>query len=328
MINKIYEHERFKIIFEYSPIAIWEEDFSAVGRLREKLKARKVNNIRAYLSKNIDLVKETFRSLKILDVNKAALDLYGAKTKHELLSNWGKTFHKEAISVIIDEFATLIEGNDVFEATFKSKTLSGKIYDVAMKVSVPEIYKDSFRRVIVTLRDISVQKKYERHLKRLAQTDGLTNVLNHNAICYRLEEEFMRAKRYHLDLSCLMIDLDYFKKINDQYGHQKGDQILKKTAKLIKGNLREVDVVGRYGGDEFLVILPETPPENAKLAAGRLKDFFSKLAAEGKLMRSTLSIGVGGRPSENIKSAKDLINKIDKAMYLAKKAGRNQIAMA
>ena len=320
-----YQHERFRIIFEYSPIAIWEEDFSILGKLRTRLKTLGVKDSRDYLSKHIDVVKQTFRGLKVLDVNRAALDLYGAKTKKELMSNLGRTFHKEAIPVLIDEFASLLEGKEVFEAVFKSKTLDGRVYDVAMKVSVPEIYKESFKRVVVTLRDISVQKRYERHLKRLAQTDGLTKVLNHSAISYRLEEEFMRAKRYHLDLSCMMIDLDNFKDINDHYGHQKGDQVLKRTAKLIKQNLRDVDVVGRYGGDEFLVILPETSPESAKVAAMRLKNFFSNLLQNKHTVYSTLSIGVGGRPSANVNSAKDLIIKIDKAMYASKKNGRNQM---
>src|SRR6185503_10581854 len=111
-------------------------------------------------------------------------------------------------------------------------------------------------------------------LKRLAQTDGLTSVLNHGTIRERLEEEFMRARRYKLDLSILMIDMDKFKQINDERGHQKGDLVLRQTANLIKENLREVDLVGRYGGDEFMAILPETSPQNARYAAERIRALF------------------------------------------------------
>lgn len=327
MAKRNYETERLKLIFEYSPIAIWEEDFSVLGKLKKTLKSQKVRDVRGYLENHIDVVKKTFRGLRVVDVNKAALELYGARNKKELMSRLGKRFHRDAIPVLIDEFVTLLSGKDTFEAIFKSRTLNGKVYDVVMRVSVPEVYKESFKRVIVTFQDISIQKKYEKHLKRLAHTDGLTKVLNHNAICERLEDEWRRAKRYHLDLSCFMIDLDKFKWINDKFGHQKGDIVLKKTAEFIRRNLREVDMVGRYGGDEFLVILPETPPENAHIAAERIRSLFSNFVINDKKMFSTLSIGIGGRPPETANTVRELISKIDRAMYTAKKSGGNRIAI-
>ena len=322
-----YERERLRIIFEYSPIAIWEEDFSAIADLKKFLQGKKVKDVRSFLRQNTKYVKDTFRKLKVLDVNKAALNLYGAKTKEELLYNLGKTIHKDAINVLADEFAALIEGKDIFEAVFKSKTLNGKLYDVKIRVSVPDVYKHSFKRVIVTLQDISVEKKYERHLKRLAQTDGLTGLLNHNAVAYRLAEEFSRAQRYHLDLSCLMIDLDDFKLVNDKLGHQKGNQVLKKAAQTLKSCLREVDVIGRYGGDEFLVILPETDCQSARIPAERLRKLFEEMSHDKKspLKGITLSIGIGGRPMAHVKTAVQLVNRIDKAMYHAKKLGGNRI---
>ena len=325
-----YEKERLRIIFEYSPVAIWEEDFSALAKLRIKLKKLGATNYRKYLKDHPELVKETFRGLKVLDVNNAALDLYGAKTKQELIANLGKTIHKEAMVVLVDEFVTLLEGRRIFEAEFKSKTLSGVLlYDVAMRVSVPEIYKDTFKRVIVTLQDISVQKKLERHLRKLAQTDGLTGFLNHNAINRKLEEEFRRAKRYDLKLSCLMIDLDRFKMINDKFGHPKGNQVLRHVAMVIHQNLREVDFVGRYGGDEFIIILPETSQENARVVAQRLISVFSTRWRGGKSLFNniTLSIGISGLPADDVKTVKGLIAKTDKAMYTAKQKGRNSFAI-
>ncbi len=200
-IKDAYEKERLRIIFEYSPIAIWEEDFSAVAKLKTALEKKQVTNVRKYLKAHPELVKKTFRELKVLDVNKAAIHLYGAKSKKELIENLGKSFNRDIINVMTNEFVTLIEGSTTFEAEFKSRTLSGQSYDVSLRVSVPDMYKDTFERVIVTFLDISIQKKMERHLRRMAQTDSLTGVLNHVAIKRRFKEEYIRAKRYRESLS-------------------------------------------------------------------------------------------------------------------------------
>ncbi|MBF0479057.1 MAG: GGDEF domain-containing protein [Candidatus Omnitrophica bacterium] len=325
----MYDKEKFQMIFEYSPIAIWEEDFSAVAELGEYLKKRKVTDIKKYLTEHPKLVTETFCKLKILDVNIAALELYGAKTKKQLIDNLGKVVHKSALATFVDEFSALLSGQNTFETEFKSRTLGGRLYDVHLKVSVPEIYKTTFKRVVVTLQDISVQKRYERHLKQLAQIDGMTKVLNHSAIEYRLEEEIARSKRYRLELACMMIDMDNFKQVNDKYGHQKGDQVIKKTAELIRQHLREVDIVGRYGGDEFIIILPETPKQNAITAAERLRKLFDDRMHDMsvKIPFCTVSIGVGGMPDSDVNSSKDMIKKIDHGMYEAKKSGKNCVIL-
>ena len=325
------EQERFRLIFEHSPIAIWEEDFSQVTRLLQKLKKQKIGDIRKYLTQHSDIVVKTFRNIKILDVNKAALTLYGARTKRELIKNFGRTFAVGAIKIFIDEFVALAEGQKFFQAEFKSKTLSGKLYDVLLRVSVPDGYERSFSRIIVTLQDITEQKRLEQHLKRMAQLDSLTKLLNSRAISKRVEEELIRAKRYNLDLSCLMIDIDYFKVINDKFGHQKGDQILKRVALLVRDSLRRSDIIGRYGGDEFFVILTDTKSENATVAADRLRKIvstYSFKSTKKSPIKLTISIGISGYPSKDVKDFRDLIAQADKALYLAKASGRDYFVMA
>ncbi len=316
------EKDQFKWIFEYSPVAIWAEDFSALAKLRDQLKKQKVKNVREYLSQNKDLVIKTFRQIKILDVNKAAVKLYGAKNKKEVIANLGKKVPKGVADVLIDEFATLLEGRD-FETEFKSKTLYGQKHDVLMRVSIPEPYRGSFKRVLVSLEDITPIKKLQAQLKRVANLDGLTGLLNQKAIKSRMEEEVLRAKRYKEKLSCMMIDLDFFKSVNDTQGHQKGDKLLKDVASLLKKSIRKVDIVGRYGGDEFLIILPETPPINAKIPALRIQvKMFQKLRAYPDV---TMSIGICGYPCKGVNDFKDLIAKADEAMYRSKSLGRNRI---
>ena len=152
--------------------------------------------------------------------------------------------------------------------------------------------------------DITPWKELERQLRRRSQLDGLTKLYNHNTINRCLEEELIRAKRYGLSLSCIMIDLDHFKIVDDKFGHQRGDNVLKKVAKMIKDCFRKADIVGRYGGDEFLVILPETKTENAKIAAKRIHRIFEEKILKYQQLMSfhiSLSMGIAGYPSKKVK---------------------------
>ena len=185
----------------------------------------------------------------------------------------------------------------------------------------------SLSRIILTFQDITQRKNLELKLQKQAQIDSLTKLLNHKAIFRSLKCEIARAHKYQLNMSCLMIDVDGFKKVNDNFGHLKGDRVLRHVADILRKTLRKSDVIGRYGGDEFLIILPETPPESAKIAAKRICDLTQSLAGspEKSSQYVTVSIGVGGRPSQNVRSAHELITKIDKALYAAKKNGRSRI---
>ncbi len=325
------QQERFRLIFEHSPVAIWEEDFSCFARLIKQLKDHHVGDIAKYLAQHPDIVIKTFRQTKILDVNKAALALYGAKNKQELISNFGKTFTAGAVKTLINEFIALASGSRYFETEFKSKTLDGKLYDVVLRVSVPDGYEKTFSRVIVTIQNITDRKRLELHLKKMAQQDALTKLLNSRAISKRLEEELIRSRRYHSDLSCMMLDVDYFKTINDRFGHQRGDQILKRVAALIKNGLRRSDIVGRYGGDEFFIILTETRPQNARVAAERLRQIVSALSfksSRGAPLKISISVGISGFPSPEIKDYRDLITQADRALYLAKASGRDCVVIS
>ncbi|MBZ0165950.1 MAG: GGDEF domain-containing protein, partial [Candidatus Omnitrophica bacterium] len=222
----------------------------------------------------------------------------------------------------------LINGEWEFASEFKTRTMQRKYHDVMLRLAVPKEHRQDLKRVVITVQDITRQKQFERNLKKLAQTDGLTELWNHSAILRRLEEEFKRAFRYNKDLSCLMVDLDHFKGINDLCGHQRGDKVLRQSAQMIRSFVREVDVVGRYGGDEFLIILPETPVDKAHIVAERLVNVFDGLTNNKKSeIFSTVSVGIAGVPNSSIKTPKMLLAQVDRAMYRAKKAGRNTSAI-
>lgn len=167
-------------------------------------------------------------------------------------------------------------------------------------------------------------------LKRLSITDPLTGLLNRRYLQDRLEEELARSKRHDRVLCLLMMDLDGFKYYNDTYGHLLGDRILKSTAEVIMKSVRTMDVVSRYGGDEFVIIFPETELAVATSIAHRLGDDISKkvLAAESSVRESdrtiTASIGIVTYPRDGTTTTK-LLDNADKAMYRAKYAGKNKI---
>lgn len=316
----------YRQIFDKAPVAIVEIDFGVIHDLARDLKEQTVSNIRKFLSDHTALVKKTFKNIKILNANRAAFDLWECGSKTELSERLHAHFQGASLDVLVEMFVSFLQEETAFTSEFKLKTSHKKYLDIFLKTAVD---KGDFRRALFTFQDITIWKRVERQLRKKSQLDGLTKLYNHNAISERLEEELIRAKRYGLSLSCLMVDLDHFKVINDQFGHQRGDQVLKKVASMIKNCVRKVDLVGRYGGDEFLVILPETKAEFAKYAAARIQKIFSEKSFRYRnniTFRITLSIGISGFPSKKIKDAKEMISLSDRAMYMAKKAGRNRIA--
>ena len=163
--------------------------------------------------------------------------------------------------------------------------------------------------------------------------DPLTGVYNRRYLDRRLNEEVSRARRHGLPLTVLMLDIDHFKRINDDHGHQAGDQVLAQFADLTKRQLREPDLVARYGGEEFLVIAPQTKRHDALNLAERLRARIESntftvtdMAAQGERLeiRVTCSIGVAGL-SDEIVRADMLVHCADKNMYHAKHAGRNRV---
>ncbi len=330
-MRKNYSREKFRLIFENSPVPIWEEDISALVELRKYLKDRTVTNIHKYLLEHKELFAKTFSSLRILNANKAALAMCGAMDKDQIIPGFARNLTKEIFEAMVGKFAALLSGKTYFEAEIRGKSFKDKSYEVLFRVSLPEESRGNLSRAIVTLQDITELKKMERHLRTLAQLDSLTKLYNHRTILNRLEAELIRAKRYGSSLSCLMIDVDHFKIINDEYGHQKGDQVIRRVANTLRQSVRQVDVIGRYGGDEFLVILPETKAQNAKVAATRIQAVFELKKFQVRSDQSiliALSIGISGYPDKQVKEVKDLIAKADKAMYAAKKMGSNRIVIA
>jgi diguanylate cyclase (GGDEF)-like protein len=169
-----------------------------------------------------------------------------------------------------------------------------------------------------------------RRLEEMATTDELTQLYNRHFIWRELKGEFARSLRFNLDLSCLMIDLDFFKDINDRYGHQAGDRILKEFSVLLQENSRELDTLARFGGEEFLAILPQTDSKGAKIQAERIRDEVANHSFsidDQATLRLTISIGIASYPDSRIRVMEDLIKIADEALYASKAQGRNRVSL-
>ena len=187
------------------------------------------------------------------------------------------------------------------------------------------------------LQDTLVQRNRELEFKQqallaLSRTDPLTGLFNRRYFEERLSLEFARAQRYHAPLSCLMIDVDHFKAINDSYGHAFGDQVLRELAKIANRQLRDVDLLARYGGEELIALLPETGPKQAVRVGERIRLAIAALRFDNPLpsagrgpVHCTVSIGAASSTLPRIQSSEALLRAADSSLYAAKWSGKNSV---
>ncbi|GFO59414.1 diguanylate cyclase response regulator [Geomonas silvestris] len=185
-------------------------------------------------------------------------------------------------------------------------------------------------RVKVQLKIKSLQdelKKANELLKRLTNIDHLTNLFNRRYLAEILDGEFFRARRNKEELSLIIFDIDYFKKVNDTFGHQNGDIVLSAVAQLAQRQLRAYDSAARYGGEEFVLVIPGTGLSGAVMAAERLRQAVLEHSFPAPMedLTVTISLGVATYPSPTVDSVDSLFRRADEALYRAKQNGRNRV---
>lgn len=277
------------------------------------------------------IIDDEFR---IIRANEAYATLK-KKTVDDLI---GRKCHK-----VLENRSSVCEGC-VVDKSFNSSDLCVKEKDIitadGLKTWV-EIYTypileedGSISHIIEYTRDITERKRSEEEkhrlivtLEHLSRTDGLTGLMNRRALNEILTYELDRARRYVSPLSLILCDIDGFKEINDTYGHDVGDRVLQTISATLKMLLRKIDTAGRYGGDEFMLILPETAREGAENLAGKLLAVMGEAnlnLPDGKPLRLSMSIGIAA-PLEDEDDIDSLIKRADDAMYASKLGGRNRI---
>lgn len=204
-----------------------------------------------------------------------------------------------------------------------------------LAIDAGPIYDESGKLIAVveTLRDMTAQKEAQDELQRLATRDGLTSVANRRSFDDTLNSEWRRASRESRALSLLMIDVDYFKRFNDTYGHQGGDDCLRLVAEAMSNVVKRTsDSIARYGGEEFAILLPATEPEGAVIVAERIREAVEAMAmphAGSEIAEHvTVSIGVASVNVQHGTMPANLVALADAALYRAKREGRNRVVQA
>lgn len=277
--------------------------------------------------------------LKRVGMERKASEIF---TLYEMTKEITKKFHeKEAFEVFLKNLKENVSFEDCRFVDVQSQDLKEiraagyylflltekrkKLGYLAFK-GVPEEHRDKVsilgHQFALALRRVKLYVEIEK----LAITDSLTGVHTRRYFWERFEEELKRSAMRKLTLSFLMIDVDFFKSFNDRYGHLAGDQILKEVAIIIKESIREIDIAGRYGGEEFCIVLPDTDRDRAYYVAERIRSSVENtpIKAYDVTVKATVSIGLANSPLDG-ELANELMDKADWALFRAKKSGRNCI---
>jgi len=361
--KKVFSSDDLRAISAFAnEAAIAMENIRLQKEIKDELKEHaliyKINNLisstldlEAVLIKVVKSIRKYFNylicDLLLLDEQKenlyiAAADGYLAESRRNIWIKLGEgVTGKVAVSgkpllvTDVTKFEGYIQGakeiRSEMAVPLKVKDKLIGVFNVESKK--PDTFDERDIRLLSILSTpvaIAIQNaRLHQQMKNLAITDELTGLHNFRYLKERLEEEVKRAQRYERPLALIMADIDYFKKYNDTYGHPKGNKVLKILADILKVSVREVDIVGRYGGEEFIIILPEASEDEAREIAERIRLKVERYKFinnknhpdETKL---TLSLGVTSCFQESI-APEGLIYKVDQALYQAKRKGRNRV---
>ncbi len=333
--------ERFRTIFQTAEVALVELEYDPLKDALERVRKSGIKSWRKYFDENPDFVRLASELVKTVDVNHAAVKLFEAQRREDLLGPL-KVFLFDPESENFKKFMTAIASSEkYYQGESDLLTIKQNHIRTIVNLAVP-LKGAKFNNLLVSLVDITERSRVEqekdlllnklhqlnRQLETLAVTDGLTRLYNHRFFMESLSREFSRAVRHGRPLSLLIADIDDFKKFNDTYGHQVGDEILAQVANLLKGSRRGADITARYGGEEFVLLLPDTTLEHAMAVGDKIckrvaKNIFE--SGDGKELHVTISMGAFSMEGNNIGEPKELLILADKALYRAKRSGKNRI---
>jgi two-component system cell cycle response regulator len=268
----------------------------------------------------LDQVSHVCPDLILLDVMMPKMD--GMEVVRRLKANPDLPFIPVIMQTALDSTENKVEGLDAGADDYITKPINF----AELEARVNSLLRIKALQSDLAARERELSELNDR-LRRISLTDGLTEVENRRSLEERLHDMWQHSVRLHEPIALVMCDIDKFKTVNDNYGHQAGDAVLKGFAQVLKGEAREIDRVGRYGGEEFLLILPGTVLDSAVTFAERLREKVEKhtFTYAGGTLRRTMSCGVAASPHPRVKDQEALLRAADDALYVAKETGRNRV---
>jgi diguanylate cyclase (GGDEF)-like protein len=265
-------------------------------------------------------IESSLPDLVLLDIMMPKID--GIEVARRVKNNPDLPFIPIIMQTALDSTENKVEGLEAGADDYITKPIDFP----ELKARVNSMLRIKRLQEEIEERERELMEANER-LRHMSQTDSLTGLENRRHIETRLEEMFEHAKRLAEPFSCVMVDLDKFKSVNDEHGHQAGDAVLRQLAKILKNEVREIDHAGRYGGEEFILLLTGTVLDAAVTFAERCRKAIEThtFTFEGGTLQRTASFGVAGWPHPKITSCDGLVRAADDALYVAKETGRNRV---
>lgn len=268
----------------------------------------------------LDAVKRSCPDLILLDVMMPKMD--GIEVVRRLKANADLPFIPVIMQTALDSTENKVEGLDAGADDYITKPINF----AELEARVNSLLRIKSLQSALAARERELSELNDK-LRTISLTDGLTGVENRRSLEERLHEMWQHSVRLHESIALIICDIDKFKSVNDNYGHQAGDSVLKEFAQLLKAEAREIDRVGRYGGEEFLLILSGTVLDAAVTFAERLREKVEghTFSYAGGTLRRTMSCGVAASPHPRVKDQEALLRAADDALYVAKETGRNRV---
>ena len=295
LLGKLMHFEGYAVIFKDA-----QNHFYYRARFQNKQSNFQIEPILPHASELFEKVSSQNAPITIKDIAKRD-DYIPLNSNSHSVMIVPISAHEELKGVVVAEASTI--------GYFKDKDL--------------QLLSTIARSAALALENAELHKQTEE----LTVKDALTSTYNYRYFAQKLEEEKRRASRYSLALSLIMIDIDYFKKLNDTHGHESGNRVLEELSEIIKECIRDVDLFARYGGEEFAIILPQTPMKDALVIGERIRERVSQHpfeSSKGEILHVTVSVGLTSFP-ENGRSQEELVSLADQALYRAKDEGRNLV---
>jgi len=305
---------RFQALFEHSPISLWEEDWSAIKAAFEHLRSQGVKKLPPYLEQNPDFVRHCMGLLRVVNVNQKTVELFKAGSKEELLANLDKVFRDKMSLHFAKELENLWNGVFVYEREGVNYALDGEAIQVHIEVRIMPGHEDTFDWVLVSLQDITARKKAEDYLRYLGSHDVLTGLYNRMFFEQTLRE-WEQQPIY--PTSVIAVDVNGLKVVNDTYGHQAGDDLIRRAAEVLSKAIDENNILARIGGDEFVILLPGYGEKKTADIVERIKKLM-ELNNKYHDQSPALSLSIGKASTNRELSLQKLIVQADNMMYQEK----------